>query len=273
MTGPAGCRLWGVATADWVETVDLILPGKARPRGTAQEYTDRVYRGGDIAADAVRLKDGIRVASEIRCFYDTYRYYGRVAALVSIESARWNNPGLNEETLLRQAKTLPSGRDIRGFRDLLLYSADTSMSPLETLARDRLLQAIVQGRLRRVETIEFQVGFQLREPNREPTMVWVDILINGYLVVEVDGGEKHSGAFTSAEESLRRERERETKLQNLGARIYRVKREGITGPDFIPQLQRVIDQFPGVKTLPGRSHLSYRDWEAEWERRLRRSFE
>ncbi|UBI09407.1 hypothetical protein LA324_01825 [Corynebacterium coyleae] len=199
--------------------------------------------------------------------FDSFRYHGRTEALVQIESARWKHRHLTTEYLLDKTETLPKARGIAGFRKLIEHATDTSASVLETIVRDAILRAIADGTLTGVVTLEFQVGLRIRERDGRPMMAWADILINGFLVVEADGLEKTSGVMGDAASMLRDERERETQLQNQGAVVRRVRWDRATSTEFIASLQTVIDSNPGVRELPNRMDVNYRDWLEELEQR------
>lgn len=265
ITGPAAARWLGLSTYNWVTTVDLALPGETRPwkRGDAH----RIYRSGILTDQEYLVHKGVRTATAIRAMFDSFRYHGRTEALVQIESARWKHRHLTTEYLLDKTETLPKARGIAGFRKLIEYATDTSASVLETIVRDAILRAIADGTLSGVVTLEFQVGLQIRERDGRPMMAWADILINGFLVVEADGLEKTSGAMGDAASMLRDERERETQLQNQGAVVRRVRWDRATSTEFIASLQAVIDSSPGVRELPNRVDVNYRDWLEELEQR------
>lgn len=265
ITGPAAARWLGLSTYNWVTTVDLALPGETRPwkRGDAH----RIYRSGILAEQEYLVHKGVRTATAIRAMFDSFRYHGRTEALVQIESARWKHRHLTTEYLLDKTETLPKARGIAGFRQLIEYATDTSASVLETIVRDAILRAIADGTLTGVVTLEFQVGLRIRERDGRPMMAWADILINGFLVVEADGLEKTSGVMGDAASMLRDERERETQLQNQGAVVRRVRWDRATSTEFIASLQTVIDSSPGVRELPNRVDVNYRDWLEELEQR------
>ena len=265
ITGPAAARWLGLSTYNWVTTVDLALPGETRPwkRGDAH----RIYRSGILTDQEYLAHKGARTATAIRAMFDSFRYHGRTEALVQIESARWKHRHLTTEYLLDKTETLPKARGIAGFRKLIEYATDTSASVLETIVRDAILRAIADGTLTGVVTLEFQVGLRIRERDGRPMMAWADILINGFLVVEADGLEKTSGVMGDAASMLRDERERETQLQNQGAVVRRVRWDRATSTEFIASLQTVIDSSPGVRELPNRVDVNYRDWLEELEQR------
>lgn len=193
ITGPAAARWLDLSTLNWVTSVDLALPGGSRSWG--KTYPDRIYRSGRLLDHEHLVHNGIRTATAIRAMFDTFRYYGRMEALVQIESARFKHEHLTTEYLLAKAATLPHAPGIRPFRALIEHSTATSASPLETRLRDTLLQAVASGLLKGVETLEFQVGFQIVDADGWPTVAWADALINGFLVLEADGREKNSGAM------------------------------------------------------------------------------
>ena len=264
ITGPAAARWLDLSTLNWVTSVDLALPGGSRSWG--KTYPDRIYRSGRLLDYEHLVHDGIRTATAIRAMFDTFRYYGRMEALVQIESARFKHEHLTTEYLLAKAATLPHAPGIRPFRALIEHSTDTSASPLETRLRDTLLKAVASGLLKGVETLEFQVGFRIVDADGWPTVAWADALINGFLVLEADGREKNSGAMGDAADALRRERHRETQLQNRGAVVRRVGWDAGSWGTVIAGVQQIINHHPGVHQLPNRIDTPYRVWLEDLER-------
>lgn len=263
ITGPAAARWLDLSTKTWVTKVDLALPGNSRTWGDKDPR--KVYHGGLLRDAEFVEHNGIRTATAIRAMFDSFRYYGPLEALVQIESARFKHEHLTTDYLLEKTETLTRARGIKAFRELICYSADTSASALETIVRYAILRAIADGRLTGVEAIEFQVGFSITEADGWPTVAWADVLINGFLVLEADGLEKNSGVFGDAAEALRRERHRETQLQNQGAVVRRVGWDNARTDGFIAQIQTAIDQRPGVHQLPNRIATPYRTWLAGLE--------
>ena len=201
ITGPAAARWLGLSTYNWVTKVDLALPGNSRTWGNKDPK--RAYHGGLLRETEHIVHNGIRTTTGIRAMFDSFRYHGRMEALVQIESARFKHSHLTTDYLLEQASALTQARGIKAFRELIAYSVDTSASPLETIVRDTILRAIADGRLCGVHTLEFQVGFRIRERDGRPTVAWADILINGFIIVEADGVEKTSGVMGNPESMLR----------------------------------------------------------------------
>lgn len=263
ITGPAAARWMGLSTLKWVEKVDLVLPGNSRTWGA--KYRDKVYHGGILRDAETCTVKGVKSAIGVRAMFDTFRYYGRLDALVQIESARWQHAHLTVETLLEKTEVLPQARGIKPFRRLIEGAGETSASVLETLVRDTLLWAIKHGRLTGVETIEFQVGYQIADELGGITAAWVDCIINEFIVVEADGAEKTSGAMGDALSALRSERHREKQLQNKGGVFFRVGWDDVFNPRMIQQLQALLNQYPGVRPMDGRLDIGFREWSRQME--------
>lgn len=264
VTGPAGARWVGLSTLQWVTNVDLALPGNSREWG--KRYTDRTYRSGVMRPHEFNVDNGVRVAKGIRSIFDSYRYHGRMEALVQLESALWKFPRLTTQTLLEQSQMLPRARGTKEFRQLIEYAADTSASALETIRRDQILRAIDTGELKGVRTLEFQVGFNISDLDGSPTTAWADALLNGFLFVESDGLVKKDGTFGDPVYATLRERHREVEMQNRGAVFIRTPWNQ-TEDSFIARLQRQLQLHPGVRELPNRRPQTYREFLEEMQRR------
>lgn len=265
VTGPAGARWAGLSTLRWVTQVDLVLPGNSRDWG--KTYSDRVYRSGVMRDHEFYEQDGVRVAKGIRSIFDSYRYYGRTEALVQLESSLWKfAPNVTTQTLLQQSQMLPRARGTKGFRRLIEHAAGTSASALETIKRDQLLRAIDTGRLKGVHTVEFQIGFDIKDRDGSPTTAWADALINGFVFVECDGLVKTSGTYGDPIDATLHERHREVEMQNRGAVFIRTGWRQ-TEDEFIGNIQRQLVLHPGVRELPNRRLQSYREFLEEIRRR------
>lgn len=255
VTGPAGIRWQGLATLNWVEKVDLLLPGTSKSWCTSARYDDRLYHGAALKPGQYHTLNGIRVASLVQCFFDSYRYRGRFEALVQIESARWRWPELIADNLLERSRHLSRAAGIRSFEQLIRYSTHTSQSPLETLTRDALLTALAHGQLDRVESVDYQVGFQIHAWDGSPALAVVDLLINGFLAVEADGDIKTDGTFGDPDMVTQNERRREKELQNLGLVVLRVSWTSVSRGQFINQLDHLLATYPQPTVPPRRTRM------------------
>lgn len=250
VTGPAAAVLLGIETLDWVEQVDLRRESgtNAGPRASARPGV--IFRSGHLDEDEVMTTDGIRHVNGIRLLSDTFKYYGRLAALVSIESARNKWPSLTVEELLRRADHLPKSNGYKAFQELLRYSSGTSQSVLETLGRDALLAA----ELSEVHSIEYQVEVEFCDRTGWWRRSYLDMLINGVIGVEFDGLGKTSGEFGDPSVARAKERAREIGIQNEGFQILRVSWSDVVGGRFPDMVRRAI-----LAREQGPKRLSIRD--------------
>ena len=214
VTGPAAARLMGVNTLTWVRKTDVLLRNGAKPR--AKMKGQLVYRSAILKPHEIREINGVAVVRPVRMLLDTLRYHGRLECLVALESLRNKWPDrFTQALLLESCETLPRAKGANDLRELIKYSADTSESPLETVARDRLLQ------LPEVVTLEPQAEIAYRGDYGELCLSRVDFLINGFLVAEVDGAAKYSGIYGDPRKVITREKTRENGIQAEGFPIVR----------------------------------------------------
>lgn len=216
VTGPAAARLMGVKTLNWVTRTDVVLLNGAKPRLKFRKGGKLIYRSGILKPEEVGQIDGIAVVKPARMLLDVLRYYGRLECLVAIESMRNQWPEkYTRESLLDSCSILPRAKGVRELRELILYSVNTSQSPLETVARDRLLK------LPEVVSLAPQAEIHYWGDYREPCRSKVDFLVNGFLVAEVDGREKYSGKYGTPQSVIRAEKTRENGIQAEGFPIVR----------------------------------------------------
>ncbi|WP_146183411.1 hypothetical protein [Corynebacterium liangguodongii] len=231
-------------TLEWVTQVDLALRGNARAFGAVAH--GRVYRSGKLGPEEIVDIGGIAVTIGIRALFDTYRYYGRLDALVAIESARHLH-GFTAEDLLARAEGLPRSKGIVGFRELVGYSAGTSESPLETLGRDGIVRAIASGALDRVTSVESQVERTIRSEWGEPRRARIDAMLNGFVGIEFDGKSKLSGKFGAPTALTADERWREKQLQNVGMVICRFGWKEVVSGEYVRTIAGLIARFPAPR--------------------------
>ncbi|MEH0147779.1 hypothetical protein V6D40_08925 [Corynebacterium sp. Q4381] len=253
ITGPAAARVLGVSNLGWVEQVHLIMPGRSHQWGKKRQYPDRVYVSAGITDEDWYVNQGFRVTTLVRAMFDTYRYCGRMPALVQIESARnkWN--AYTQKTLLEQSASLPRAHGLRGFRELICLSTHQAESPLETLARHQILQAVERGELSEVRTVEVQVNFVVKDLDGAIVYARVDLLVNGYIAIELDGRVKTDGTYGDPVAVTLQERHREKELQNLGIIVLRFGWKAVMTGEFLKVIEAVLRMYPKPKTLPLRA--------------------
>ncbi|QYH19105.1 hypothetical protein JKI95_07500 [Corynebacterium aquatimens] len=256
VTGPAAARLLTLSTYSWVTQVDLILNNRGHTWGKKRTYTDRRYHGASIDAYQISSTAGISHTCLLRCLFDSFRYHGRLEALVQIESARWKWSNLTVDELLKHTDVLPRAKGLREFRSLIEFSGATSQSPLETLARETILTAIEKGELPEVHTVEFQIPFWIKTRDGTMQIARVDVLINGYLVLELDGLIKSDGTFGDPDTITREERHREMELQNQGLLVRRAGWTNGRGEALLNLIRTTLANNPAPAVLPVRAEPS-----------------
>ena len=235
VTGPAAARLMGLPTLEWVEAVDLRYLSGAKP-GKQPKDPRVVYRGGNIRQDLVQESNGIATVHLIQVLFDIYRYYGRLDALVPMEHLRFHQQ-ISQAALLNAAKRmLPRANGIRGFEGLVGWSAGTSQSPLETIGRDAVLRAEIPE----AHSIEFQVGVVFEDRFAQQRFASVDMLINGWLVVEFDGRIKSDGTYGDGVTVLLRQLDRQHEIQALGFSVVRAGWRDVMGGKLIDDIRRLL---------------------------------
>lgn len=253
ITGPAALRWFGFSTLNWVDKVDLLLPGGSKAWGSQRQYPDRVYRSASLRPAEIQTIREVRSTTILRALFDSYRYHGRLEALVSLESVLWTRPDIDASALLTGLTTLPRAKGLAGFRELVGYAGVASQSPLETLVRDEILRAVADGRLTNVHSVEYQVQFWITEPNGKPRLAIVDMLINGFIAVEADGAVKTDGTYGAPEAVTREERYREKELQNLGVVVFRVTWEMVRERLLVGKLRSLLRNYPAPASPPRRA--------------------
>lgn len=243
ITGPAALRLHGINTFQWVSRVDVALRGRARAFEKPSPRQKWVYRSGVLHPKTIVQINGIDTVDGIRALFDTYRYHGRADALVAIESAR-NSLDLTAADLLQRAGSLPRAKGLRGFRQLIEYSAATSESPLETLGRDRILRAIESGALTNVGSVAFQVERRIISRFGEYRKALIDAMLTNVIGIEFDGKIKQSGTFGDPDFITEEERWREKQLQNQGLVICRFGWSEVISGQFIRTVQNLLGAYP-----------------------------
>ncbi|GAB3086420.1 hypothetical protein CAQUA_02110 [Corynebacterium aquatimens] len=218
VTGPAAAVLMDLATHEWVRQVDLKRRSGTNAGSRKQNKHGAVYRSGRFREDRVQTSHGIPHVDGTQMLLDTYRYYGRLAALVTLESARFKWQQLTTQYLLEQLDDVPSANGIRDFRRLIHYSVETSQSPLETIVRDQIIQADIPE----VHSIEAQVKVTYIDGQGRVRTAWIDFMINNFLGLEADGEEKISGKYGDPTQVLLDERSRQIGINNKGIPIIRV---------------------------------------------------
>ena len=209
------------------EPIELCLRsrGKSPSRASRPGY---VYRRSAIGADELMTIDGSLLTGPERTFIDIARYHGFAEGLVAADYLLYR--GYTKEHLLRQVQRAGRLRGIGTARRCIEHAVSNSDSPYESYMRALLIDAGVKP----IKT-QFQVlGY------------YADILVDNWLIIEIDGRVKYSGP--DGDNARQREIDREKKIGNLGYVFLR-----FTTEELRLHPERCVQQV--IETLASRGRL------------------
>lgn len=213
LCGASAARIHGLAVAGAGRMVEMTYLNRNSVRARKFWPPWTVFRSAGLRRDEVCVVEGIRVTAVSRTLRDVARYHGLAAGVVAIDDARRKDSALTIDSLHR---TITAGQSYHGVgtvRRAIDLSVSNSDSPLESQARVILVTAAVG-------MVQAQVVITVRGRAYR-----VDLLIDGWLIIEIDGNVKYDGVTfgKAVDDVLRAERHRETQLQNAGFVVIRVK--------------------------------------------------
>lgn len=238
VTGRHAARLWGFHVyspnlASYEDPVPMVLPGNTRPAAKAKQPKHAELLGTVLPADEFGLRDGVRIAAPWRAVRDIILHDPQpLAGLVALESMRnWakGNDAAYVNALIGQRRY----KGKAAVRALVERSVTTSDSALETWGRYLLEEANLPG----VHSIEPQVRFDVNGRT-----YYVDLLVNGWLIIEFDGNVKYRGE--NAEMNLVREAQRQHDLLNSGRSMLRVSHADLESGRFLVMVVDALQRFP-----------------------------
>lgn len=215
ITGRAAARLWGISVLSRNPTVELMYLDGKQPAAKRYWPPGVFFHRGNLRREEVFEEHGLRVTLPTRTLRDVAARHGVLEGLVSIDSARRWWPHAPKEFLIQELLGGGPFKGIDNVRQALEMSITNSGSALESNARYLILTSGISG----IRTMVMQAPIP-REGQADPYEV--DFLINGWLVVEMDGNFKLDGTtFGKTDDVLRAERAREVYIQNTGKRFVR----------------------------------------------------
>lgn len=183
VAGQSAARLWGYQTLTVEKTVLCLLPERLRSKSSKHWPSGMRYKDRYLSSRDIREVHGIRVTGAFRTFLDIALDDGVVAAVVTIDSARRQNPSLTREKLMHSAESFPRHRGVKAYRQAIELSIPNSDSAQETRARLILREA----KLPEIQSVKVQARFD-QSHNK---YFLVDFLINEWIIVEIDGRSKY----------------------------------------------------------------------------------
>lgn len=232
VTGRYAARLWGVGVHGVAPdgVADLLLPGKGRPSSMNRWGGSVRYHSADLPKTDYTVAQSLRLTTPWRAVRDIAIRDTELEAIVAMDSLRHCMPGDDE----RHKRLILGSSRYHGkarVRRLLELSVPNSESPLETWGREQLRRAAPAE----VRTVELQVvvvagGRSFR----------VDMLVNGWLIVEFDGAVK----YRDCAKALANEAKRQHLLVNAGWVVLRVDHRDLAGGAFVPMIVRALREKP-----------------------------
>ncbi|MDU0479480.1 hypothetical protein QVA66_09535 [Staphylococcus chromogenes] len=190
---------------------ELGYPGARKCGGVQRRAHDVKYRDHYLPPAQILEVRGVRVTSPAQTVIDCARFESFESALVVAEGALRRNPKLRDQIELLVAG-MRGSPGLPRVRRRLRWASALSESATESRAKAQLIEAGILDTHKVMQNRELLVDGSRYRP---------DFLIDGWLIVEIDGEEKYFGKYAPPDEALRGERVREVKLQNAGYRVLR----------------------------------------------------
>lgn len=238
LCGVAAAAAWGIPylmPSRNFNMVELCLPGSTSPKAKSRWQPGTLYRYGTLPAEHITTVNGMRVTTIEHTFIDLLRHFGELNALAFIEAAMYKF-SLSKAKILRNLLSMRN-IDGRSRAIALMKSAREGIQSIyETVARFSLEKAHLPG----VSSIIPQAILP------EPGQIYIpDLLIDGWLIIEIDGAAKYQQNPTV---TIMAERERERLLLRRGYTILRFSPREVWH-DLVPTVQNLLENRRRKKQL------------------------
>lgn len=226
IAGRAAARLHGI----WVismseETVEVIAPNGAVPAKRDRDI-GVTYRFAKLKHRDIMYWNGIRLTGVARTIIDICRYHGEVEGIIACDWALARQ--MDRAQLAYELALLGRRKGVATARKCIAAAISISESPYESFARALLLQA----------------GISEITPQAWVGNYRVDLLVAGFLIIEIDGDVKYAGELR--DDTVLQERQREKYLLNQGFRLMRYRpRDMVKDPEhFVAEVRAVLASSP-----------------------------
>ncbi len=185
--------IWVVAPEE--EKIEVTLPsrGVSKSRQVSGGYE---FRCSTLRSDEVMTFEGHRVTSPARTAIDIARHHGFVEGLIAMDYLL--RRGKERDEIERVLRKMGRAKGIAVARRCVEHAVEDSESPYESMARALLIDAGIGP-----VVTQYRIGDR-----------FVDLLVEAWLVVEIDGAMKYQGP--DAERVRLREIERQKQIENKG---------------------------------------------------------
>ena len=185
--------MWVISAGE--ERVEVALPsrGSSKERRQSGRYK---FHHSSLRADEQLVYEGHRVTNPIRTFIDIARHHGFVEGLIAADYLL--RRGKNRSDIERAIRRMGRAKGIAVARRCLEHAIDNSDSPYESLARALLIEAGIGPVVAQAQIERY----------------YADLLVKGWLIIEIDGEVKYEGE--DVDDVLRAERHRQKRIGNKG---------------------------------------------------------
>ena len=215
--------------------VELTLPGEISPSAKNNWAPKIRYLYNTLPSTHYFDQDNLRVTSIERTYLDILRLYGARYALVFIEGAM-NQLKISKTQMTSLVRSLGDSPYVRKALALLQLAYDNIQSVYETLARFKLITAKISA----VTSIVPQARMRGQHSH-----YYTDLLINDWLIVEIDGECKYE---TNTLPVLLQERARERELLRQGYGIVRIRAVDVD-KQIVAEVSHYLDNAKRVQQL------------------------
>lgn len=196
----AAALIHGIPLTSYPNQYHATVPSNSIPaKGKGHFFR---YKQTDLKNQVEEIH-GVRVSTLARTALDISRFYGFEQGIVAVDSIRSRYVGMNK--LNHVLGSMGRVKGIAKARQALKHSVCDSESPWESYARALIINANIPG----LRTIKAQ---------RSIMQYRADILINDWLVIEIDGNVKYEFC---PDEVIRAEHRRQKALLNRGYAVLR----------------------------------------------------
>lgn len=220
--------MWVVSTTPETIEVALASRGRSANRVRSGNFT---YRCSKLTPSDFLVYEGHRVTTPIRTFIDIARYHGFIEGLVAADYLL--RRGKERADIARAIEGMGRCKGIATVRRCFEHAIPLSDSAYESFARGLLIED----------------GFTSVQAQFQVDGYSVDLCIDGWLVIEIDGDLKYKGP--DGDDARLKEIKRQKRIEAQGFRFLRFD------PDFVRRYpEKFLQEVRGA--LAARDRLAQR---------------
>ncbi|MBA1834490.1 endonuclease domain-containing protein [Corynebacterium wankanglinii] len=196
LVGRAAARklgMWVISRGE--EPVEVALPSRSVSQSRAQSgrYT---FRFSKLRRDEQLIYEGHCITTPTRTFIDIARYHGFIEGLIAADYLL--RRGIERDAIEKEIRKMGRAKGIGVARKCLEHAIPNSDSAYESLAWGLLIEAGIGPVVAQAKVERY----------------FADLLVKGWLIIEIDGEIKYEG--DDADDVLRAERHRQKRIGNKG---------------------------------------------------------